>query len=169
MKVILTVDDNANDRELLRCNFEWYGDRTIGAANGLEGLEMARTCKTLDLIISDAEMPDMDGFQFLQAVKHDPQLRDIPFIFYSAVYVSQQDEELALRMGARAFISKPKGREEFWKEVCKALIGSPPTLPRQTLDNEDFISEYSRIVKLKQEDDEKTFKDQPHSVVSKWG
>jgi CheY-like chemotaxis protein len=155
MKWILIVDDNANDRHLLRYNFNWYGDRTIEACNGLEGLEMARNCKALDLIISDAEMPVMDGFQLLQSVKHDPQLKEIPFIFYSAVYVSQLDEQLARRMGARAFISKPKGREEFWKEVCNAMTDSSihGTLPK--LDDDAFITEYSRIVTLKRVEDEK--------------
>ena len=150
MKWILTVDDNAQDRELLRLHFEWFGDQTIEAANGAEGLEKARNCKELSLIISDAEMPDMDGFQFLQAVKHDPQLKHIPFIFYSAVYLSEKDEQLALKMGARAFISKPKEREEFWKDVCKAMIAPSPDSLYQTLDEDNFTAEYTRILALKQ-------------------
>jgi len=129
MKWVLLVDDNLNDRELLRYNFEWHGYRSILASNGLEGLEQARNCKELDLIVSDAEMPDMDGFRFLQSVKHCPDLKDIPFIFYSAVY-NKDVEQLALKMGACAFISKPKGREEFWAEVCKALLGPKPTFPK---------------------------------------
>ncbi|MBI5484334.1 MAG: response regulator [Deltaproteobacteria bacterium] len=149
MKWVLLVDDSATDRQLLRYNFDWYGYRSIEAANGLEGLEQARNCKELNLIISDAGMPVMDGFQFLQSVKHDPALRKIPFIFYSAVYTSRQDGELALRMGARAFIAKPKGREEFWTEVCKALLepeaSFPPPRPR-TIDNEEFVLEHSRIL-----------------------
>ena len=152
MKWVLIVDDNANDRQLLRYNFEWFGYRSIEAANGVEGLEQARNCKTLDLIISDAEMPIMDGFEFLQSIKHDPKFQEIPFIFYSAVYVSQHDEQLALSMGARAFIAKPKGREEFWIEVCKALLAPKQTFPPPKplrLDQEEFIAEHSRIAALK--------------------
>lgn len=152
MKWVLIVDDNANDRQLLRYNFDWYGYRSIEAANGLEGLEQARNSKSLDLIISDAEMPIMDGFQLLQSVKHDPKLREIPFIFYSSVYVSQHDEQLVLRMGARAFIFKPKGRTEFWTEVCKAMLGPKPTFPPpkpQRLKQWEFIAEHKRIMDLK--------------------
>lgn len=152
MKWVLIVDDNVSDRHLLRNNFKWYGYRSIEASNGLEALEHARNCKKLDLIVSDAEMPVMDGFEFLQSVKHDPLLKDIPFIFYTAIYTCQSDEQLALRMGAQAFIAKPKGREEFWTEVCKALLGPKPTFPPpkpQRLKQWEFITEHKRIMDLK--------------------
>lgn len=149
MKWVLIVDDNVNDRQLLRYNFNWYGYRAIEAANGLEGLELAHNCKKLDLIISDAQMPLMDGFELLQSLKHDLKLMHIPFIFYSAVHTDREVELLALRMGANAFIAKPKVREEFWTEVCKALLDASKQefqSPPRMLDHEDFISEHDQLL-----------------------
>lgn len=154
MKCVLLVDDNINDRAILRYNFGWYGYDSLEAANGLEGLKLARA-EHPDLIVSDALMPVLDGFRLLQAVKADPELREIPFIFYSSIYTGKQEEQLALKMGALAFIAKPKGREEFWAEVSRALVSSPEVLFRPTpppLDQRRFIEEYSQVVALKLEE-----------------
>lgn len=67
---ILIVDDNADDRRLLKLSLEHYGCAIVEAVDGLDGLEKARTHKP-DLIISDAMMPKMDGFQFLRTAKDD--------------------------------------------------------------------------------------------------
>ena len=56
----------------------------------------------------------------------------LPFIFYSAVYTSLHNEQPALRMGAQAFISKPKGLVEFWIELYKALIVPIPAFRFQS-------------------------------------
>lgn len=128
MKWVLLVDDNANDRQLLRYNFDWYGYRALEASNGFEGLEQARNCKSLDLIVSDVKLPIMDGFELLKSVKLDPGLKKIPFIIYSSVYASRHEEQLAMEMGASSYITKPKERKEFWIEVCKALLGSSSTI-----------------------------------------
>jgi len=154
MRKVLLVDDTVSDRTILRYNFGWYGYTVLEAGNGLEGLELASVQRP-DLIVSDALMPVMDGYRFLQAVKEDPDLRPIPFIFYSAVYTGRDEEQLALKMGAMAFIVKPKGREEFWTELSNALI--PPvqaTLASKPpcLGHADFIKEYNQIVACKLEE-----------------
>ena len=83
---ILIVDDNADDRRLLKYIVERKGHEAIEARDGLEGLRMAKISLP-DLIISDALMPLMDGFQFLRCVREDLNLSSTPFIFYSATYV----------------------------------------------------------------------------------
>jgi CheY-like chemotaxis protein len=76
------------------------------AADGRQALETARLHKP-DLIISDALMPVMDGFQFCKAVKGDKDLNHIPFIFYTATFTEEKDQELVLKIGADKFIRKP--------------------------------------------------------------
>jgi CheY-like chemotaxis protein len=77
---ILIVEDNADDRKLLRQTLERYGCTIVEARDGKEGLDLAIRHQP-DIIVSDAVMPRMDGFQLLRALKTDPQLRSIPFLF----------------------------------------------------------------------------------------
>ena len=118
---ILVVDDNSDDRTLLRLIVERYGHQPIEAGDGQEGLRMAAAHQP-DLIISDALMPGMDGFQFLKALKEDATLRAIPFIFYSAIYRAEDDVALARSLGAETYIFKPKAPQEFWTEVSRVRV-----------------------------------------------
>jgi len=117
---ILIVEDDSDNRKILRYAIEDHQCEVIEARDGREGLEMAAKHKP-DFIVSDALMPGMDGFQFLRAVKQDESLQSIPFIFYSAVFTKYNDAELAISLGAEGFIIKPKNPEEFWEEL-KQLI-----------------------------------------------
>jgi PAS domain S-box-containing protein len=154
---ILIVDDNANNRKLVRLIFEKNGYHSItDAEDGMEGIEKARTLVP-DLIISDALMPRMDGFQFLWAVKTDERLRDIPFVFYSSVYTGLKDEELALRLGAEGFITRPKEPDEFWREMAVIVddISSgrrKPPAPDKLAEEKEYLRKYSEIVAGKLEE-----------------
>jgi len=114
---ILIVEDNANDRKLLRYTLEHHGCTVIEARDGEEGLDLAFH-HLPDIIISDAIMPRMDGFQLLRALKADPYLKSIPFLFYSTTYTCELEEPLALSLGADAFVVKPTEPEELWGMIC---------------------------------------------------
>ena len=103
---ILIVDDLSDARQVLRYMVEKTGNEAIEAENGLEGLRIAKSSPP-DLIISDALMPVMDGFKFLRAIKQEPELRSIPFVFYSSAYKEDQDVRLAMSLGANAYLFKP--------------------------------------------------------------
>ena len=153
-KTVLIVEDIDTDRKLLRYSFEWHGYRILEAANGREALELA-LAEPPDLIISDALMPEMDGFQLLREVKKRRELHDIPFIFYSSVYTGHREEELALSLGALAFIVKPLTPEQFWEEINRALLScvSPPVATGAVSpSDEEFLADYSRIVATKLEE-----------------
>lgn len=154
---VLTVDDNADDRYLLRINLEHNGCVVIEAANGAEGLHLASTCNP-DVIISDALMPVMDGFHLLRCIKTEESLQSIPFIFYSAVYTGDQEASLAISLGAEAFIAKPKEPEVFWNELqrvldeCKGKKGLDVNPRMMEKKAEDFLQKYSSIVTAKLEE-----------------
>lgn len=154
MKVLI-VDDNAADRKILRYIFEMHGFETIEADNGEEGVGMAVRHKPA-LIISDALMPRMDGFQFLRKIKSDPNLRDIPFLFYSSVYTGSRDEQLAMELGADAFLVKPKSPESLWVEVSAVLerggVRGDLIRPELFEKEEEYIRLYSHIVTAKIEE-----------------
>lgn len=120
MKVLI-VDDNDDDRKILKYNFKQHGCEVIfEARNGKEGLALARMHKP-DLIVSDGLMPVMDGFHLLRFIKKDEELKSIPFIFYSAIFDGTKEIEFATSLGATKFIVKPIGPEEFW-EILKATL-----------------------------------------------
>ncbi|MBF0505778.1 MAG: PAS domain S-box protein, partial [Nitrospirae bacterium] len=151
---ILIVDDNPDDRKVLRYIIEAHGHEVIPAGDGQEGLEMAAAHKP-DLIISDALMPVMDGFQFLRKIKQDANLSSIPFIFYSAVYGGHEDKQLAASLGADAYIIKPKKPVEFWEEVEKT-IGEKNRVKFITAalveKDEEYLKRYSQVVAAKLEE-----------------
>jgi len=155
MKVLI-AEDNSDDRKILRYNLEHHGCEVIEAQDGQEGLELAATHKP-DIIISDAMMPGMDGFRFLRAVKQDEILKSIPFIFYTAVYIGHREAELAISLGAEAYIIKPKEPDELWKElleVCEEIKQKKekPLTAELIREDEEFLRIYSQIVVKKLED-----------------
>ncbi len=117
---ILIVDDRSVDRRLMRKILESSGYMVQEAADGRQALETARLHKP-DLIISDALMPVMDGFQFCKAVKGDKDLNHIPFIFYTATFTEEKDQELVLKIGADKFIRKPAEPDKFI-EIIQSVI-----------------------------------------------
>jgi CheY-like chemotaxis protein len=82
--LVLIVDDDPVLRKALHEIFEFSGYAVMVAANAREGLEILRNAyEPPEVIISDMVMPEMDGFQFLQAVYLEEKWREIPFIFLS--------------------------------------------------------------------------------------
>lgn len=150
---VLIVDDSSEDRAILRIMFESHGCGVREADNGRQALTEA-LARQPDLIISDALMPEMDGFQFLRGAKADERLREVPFIFYSAVYTGHDEEELARKLGAEAFVVKPLEPELLWREIERLLercgIGDCPD--SVTPDEETYLKEYSQIVAMKLEE-----------------
>lgn len=150
---VLIVDDSAEDRSILRMLFQAHGCAVREAENGRLAISEAHAWSP-DLIISDALMPEMDGFQLLRRAKADDRLREIPFIFYSAVYIGQDEEKLARMLGADAFIIKPLEPEVLWREIAQ-LVSVDRNRERVvpvSPDEEAYLKEYSQIVAMKLEE-----------------
>jgi len=151
---ILLVDDNATDRLILRSIFEHYGCAVVEAADGQEGL--ARALRSMpDLIISDALMPRMDGYQFLKAVKDDNQLRAIPFVFYTAVYTGGKESQFAVSLGAEDFLVKPLSAPVLWERISQIRSRTPRAAaerPDTVMDDDSFLKQYSAVVASKLEE-----------------
>jgi len=148
---ILIVEDIARDRGLLRMYLEKMHHTVIEAGNGIEALELARKKKP-ELIISDALMPEMDGFELLRACKEDEALQEIPFIFYSATYTEEHEKQLAAELGAEAFLGKPMEPEAFIAALGK-ILAEPPVSPPPpvALEKNRFYEKYARLVATKLE------------------
>jgi len=152
---ILLVDDNATDRLILRSIFEHYGCEVIEAADGREGLD--RALRHLpDIIISDALMPVMDGYQFLKALREDERVRSIPFVFYTAVYTGGRESQLAISLGAEDFLVKPLSAPVLWGKISQTIEARATKRsvrqPGTTMDEDSFLKQYCAVVASKLEE-----------------
>jgi len=118
---ILIIDDKEENRYLLEKLLEGVGYEVISAINGKDALEKLRS-DGFKMIISDILMPEMDGFQFLKNVKDDNNLKNIPFVFYTATYTSDEDKKFGLKLGADEYILKPLNPEELIKIVQSIIV-----------------------------------------------
>lgn len=155
MTRVLIVDDNAENIYLLRALLQGSGCVVDDARHGAEALVKAHQIPP-DLIVSDLLMPVMDGYTLLRRWKSDEQLREIPFVVYTATYTEPKDERLALELGADAYIVKPAEPEPFMARIRavveKAAQGNlPPARVPQT-DEKLVLREYSEILVRKLEE-----------------
>jgi two-component system chemotaxis sensor kinase CheA len=117
---ILVVDDSLATRELERSILETAGYKVYTARDGMEGLKMARELNP-DLILSDVEMPNMNGFQLCAAVKQDHNLSELPVIIVSS-RDSDEDRRKGLQAGAQAYIIKGQFEQTRLLETINRLI-----------------------------------------------
>ena len=123
MKRILIVDDSDQNLYYLRALLTGHGFDVECAFQGAKALDKARL-RAPDLVVSDLLMPVMDGYTLLREWKTDENLRNIPFVVYTATYTDPQDERLALDMGADTFVSKGIEPEEFLDRIHAAIQGA---------------------------------------------
>jgi serine/threonine-protein kinase PpkA len=118
-KKILVIEDEASIRNniMLMLKVERY--IAIGAENGRVGLEFARRDPP-DLIICDIMMPEMDGFAVLDALRSEPSLADIPFVFLTALD-DRSSMRRGMNLGADDYIPKPFTRNELMEAVNSRL------------------------------------------------
>jgi adenylate cyclase len=102
---LLVVDDNRVNRLLVTRTLEQFGHRVAFAENGRQALDSLRT-HPADLVLLDIEMPELNGYQTLEALRADPKLRDIPVVMMSSV---EEVDSVArcIEMGAEDYLFKP--------------------------------------------------------------
>jgi signal transduction histidine kinase len=128
VKRALVVDDKEENLYYLTALLRGHGYLVDSARHGAEALVMARQ-NPPDLVVSDLLMPVMDGYTLLRHWKADARLGKIPFIVYTATYTEPADEQLALSLGADAFILKPAEPADFVARIraVDASIAAAPT------------------------------------------
>ncbi|MBI5165931.1 MAG: response regulator [Magnetospirillum sp.] len=104
--VILVVDDSMTTRTLEKSILEAHGYQVRLAVDGIEALSRLRA-EHVDLVVSDIQMPRLDGFGLLQAIKADGVLKKIPVIVVSSLE-AREDRERGLALGADAYVVKRK-------------------------------------------------------------
>lgn len=102
---VLVVDDEPDVLLLCRVNLEFEGYEVVEAADGEAAMEHVRAERP-DVVLLDVMMPRMDGWQVLQAIKADEQLRSIPVVMLTAK-VQDQDQIRGWSEGVADYITKP--------------------------------------------------------------
>ncbi|MFM8320615.1 MAG: adenylate/guanylate cyclase domain-containing protein [Chloroflexota bacterium] len=116
---LLLIDDNRVMRLLLAHALELQGHSVTGVENGRRGLELLRA-GCFDLVLLDIEMPEMDGFQVLEAITADPALRYIPVVMISAVS-DIASVARCIQMGAEDYLFKPPNPVLLQARICSSL------------------------------------------------
>lgn len=117
---ILIVDDHVLNREFLMTLLGYSGHRLLEASSGMEGLKVMENEKP-DLVISDILMPNMDGYEFVNRIRSQPELAQVPIIFYTATYREREAMAVAEACGVRWVLPKPSDPDVILKTVHQAL------------------------------------------------
>lgn len=120
-KHILIVDDSKTVRNLVAFIMKKEGFRVTTAEDGLDGLEKLYSAGQVDLVVSDINMPRMDGLTFIKALREQAQYRDLPIIVLSTEG-EEQDIDSAITIGANIYMVKPAQPESLMRNV-KMLLG----------------------------------------------
>lgn len=120
-KHILIVDDSKTVRNLVAFIMKKEGFKVTVAEDGLDGLEKLYAAGRVDLIISDINMPRMDGYTFIKTVREQEAHRDIPIVVLSTEG-QEKDIQAGLNLGANMYMVKPAQPEKMLRNV-KMLLG----------------------------------------------
>jgi CheY-like chemotaxis protein len=121
---ILVVEDNEQNRILMRQILTYHGYDVLEATDGLTGLEMARAHMPA-LILLDIQMPVMNGFMVIRELRNNPELRKIKVIAVTS-FAMKGDREKALQAGFDEYVTKPIDTREFPELVKQVLSRMQP-------------------------------------------
>lgn len=120
-KHILIVDDSKTVRNLVAFIMKKEGFKVTMAEDGMDGLEKLYSSESVDLIISDINMPRMDGFTFIKNVREQDAYRDLPIIILSTEG-QEKDIEAAIHLGASLYMVKPAQPDKMVRNI-RMLLG----------------------------------------------
>ncbi len=120
-KHILVVDDSKTIRNLLAFVMKSEGFKVTTAEDGLDGLEKLYNGAAVDLIISDVNMPRMDGFTFIKTLREQDAYQDVPIIVLSTEG-QEKDIQTGMSFGANLYMVKPAQPEKMVRNI-KMLLG----------------------------------------------
>ncbi|MEO5377385.1 MAG: response regulator [Magnetococcus sp. DMHC-6] len=118
---ILVVDDSINTREIEKEVLQAHGYQVILAEDGLEGLELALTGE-FDAILTDVEMPRMDGFSMTARLRQEEHLKNTPIIIITS-RAKEEDKRRGIEVGADAYIVKSDFEQHNLLDILRNLLG----------------------------------------------
>ncbi len=117
---ILVVEDSITARTLLKTILESAGYEVATAVDGIDAFTVLKTAE-FDLVVSDVEMPRMNGFDLTAKIRADKKLSDLPVVLVTALE-SREDKERGIDVGANAYVVKSSFEQSNLLEVVRRLI-----------------------------------------------
>jgi len=119
--VIITVDDSSTMRRIIKNTLTKLGfSNILEAANGVEGLDVLAKNSNVDMIITDWNMPEMDGLTFVKTVRSKEEYKDTPILMVTTE-AAKEDILTALRSGVNNYVVKPFTPDTLQEKVNKLL------------------------------------------------
>jgi two-component system, chemotaxis family, chemotaxis protein CheY len=118
-KTILSVDDSASIRQMVKLTLSGAGYEVVQAGDGAEGLAKARDT-TVDLIVTDLNMPVMNGLDLIRELRKLPAYKGVPILFLTTESDAAMKQE-AKSAGATGWITKPFQQEQLVAVVRKVI------------------------------------------------
>jgi two-component system chemotaxis sensor kinase CheA len=118
---VLVADDSVTTRQLERTILESAGYDVAVAADGQAAWELLSADERFDAVVSDVEMPRLDGFQLLTRVRSTPRLASLPFLLVTALAQSA-DQQRALDLGASAYVVKSRFDQDELLDTLEQLL-----------------------------------------------
>jgi len=118
-KVILVADDSPTIRKFVSFSLTMKGYEVVSACDGMEAIEKLPNTK-FDLIITDLNMPNLDGFELIRSIRRSEEYREVPIIILSSLSGSNEIEK-GMSIGANSYILKPFDPKRIQYEVSKYL------------------------------------------------
>ena len=119
---VLIVDDSPTVRRFVHAALDLEGFAVVEAANGMEALELLPST-AVDLVLTDLNMPDMDGLEFLKTLRESEMYRQIPVIVLSSMAEAEMRDR-AQRLGASAYLAKPFSREALTATISRLAVAT---------------------------------------------
>ena len=118
-KQVLVVDDSATVRKFVSVSLSMQGFTVVTACDGMDALEKLPKGK-FDLVITDLNMPTMDGFELIKALRESPEFHDLPVIILSSL-ADRANKEQGATLNVLSYVVKPFSLEKIQYEVEKYL------------------------------------------------
>lgn len=139
-RTILYVEDNPENKLLVRRVLEAQGYRVVDADDGLSGIRVAQEIQP-DLILMDINLPGMDGYEAATKIKSIPSLRHVPIVALTA-NVMQGDRERSLAAGCDGYLPKPIDIDQLIEQIEAFLAGKREEVAPD--EREVYLEEYAR-------------------------
>jgi len=118
-KKILVVEDSASIRKFITLALKLRDYRVITAVDGMEAMEKL-PIEDIDLLITDLNMPNIDGYKLIRNIRNSDKYKDLPIIILSSLS-GDEDVQQGLAAGANSYLIKPFNTKRIQYEVAKYL------------------------------------------------